>query len=273
MSRPTVSIVVPAYNEERRLGALREALTMAVADLSSAGLVLLEAVIVDDGSTDRTAEMLAASPSEHMSLLRQGSNAGKGAAIAAGARAARGDLILIADADVATPFAEVGKLFSALRSGADIAIGSRDLPGSNVTGAPRHRVVLGRVFNALVRAMTGLRVRDSQCGFKLLKAALARELLAKQIVSGFAFDVELLMRANARGLRIAELPVLYDHGAHSTVNPASTSLRMGLDLLKLWWQLRVVRQGSHAAEDRSDGDASRERQTPVDEPGLQSHRQ
>ena len=186
------------------------------------GLTLAEVVVVDDGSTDRTPEMLreaAARDGTFVPLLRGGANEGKGAALRAGAGVARGDLILFVDVDMSTPLGELEKLRARLDAGADLAIGSRDVTGSVLVHAPAHRKYIGRTFNLLVRRLTGLPFKDTQCGFKLMRTDVARGLLAEQSVGGFAFDVELLMRARALGLRVDEVPVTYIHDDDSRVNP------------------------------------------------------
>jgi dolichyl-phosphate beta-glucosyltransferase len=239
---------VPAYNEERRLErALRVFEESAATTVAAAGLELAEIVIVDDGSADRTPELLrAAAARDHLvqPLLRGGHNEGKGAALAAGVRVARGELTLLSDVDQSTPLEDIGKLYARLVEGTDLAIGSRDVPGSDVA-APEYRKQIGRVFNAMVRRLTGLPFKDTQCGFKLMRTDTARTLLEHQLVSGYAFDVELLMRARAKGLRVVEVPVTYIHDNDSRVNPLTASPRMALDLMRLVYRLRL-RRGRNA---------------------------
>jgi dolichyl-phosphate beta-glucosyltransferase len=205
------------------------------------GLELLEVVVVDDGSTDRTPALLreaAVRDDVFAPLLRGGHNEGKGAALRAGAGAARGELTLFVDVDMSTPLAELAKLWRQLEDGADVAIGSRDVTGSVLVHAPWHRKYIGRVFNRLVRLLTGLPFKDTQCGFKLMRTDVARRLLEEQSVSGYAFDVELLMRARGLGLRIDEVPVTYIHDHDSRVNPVTAAPRMALDIVRLAWRLR-----------------------------------
>ncbi len=224
--------------------------------MEDAGLELLEVLIVDDGSSDRTAEMLRAAALERPLLepvLEFDRNRGKGAAFAAGAARAKGDFVLLADVDLSTPLTELGKLTAALRGGADLAIGSRAIAGAVVDRGPAHRKLMGKGFNAVVRALTGLEVRDTQCGFKLLPADAAKQLLAEQTCPGFSFDVELLMRAGRAGLRIAEVPVLYVHDSRSRVQVFSASFEMLADVAALAYRLRVrgedpARAGSSGAD-------------------------
>jgi len=243
---PTISIVIPAFNEERRLPRLIEALaTSAKSTIAGSGFRFLEAVIVDDGSTDRTSELLREASAEHafIRLVRGEHNKGKGAAIALGVRAARGDYSLLNDTDLSTPLSDFERLAEAMRAGTEIAIGSRVVAGSIVTSAPTHRRLLGRGFNLVVRMLTGLALSDTQCGFKLLPTAAARQLLAIQISPGWAYDVELLMRAQLAGLQIDEVPVSYEHDPNSRVRVASASIRMFLDVVILSVRLRGSRSG------------------------------
>jgi dolichyl-phosphate beta-glucosyltransferase len=235
MSPPSLSIVFPAYNEEERVGQLLDGLRAVVA-AGLPGLALLEAVIVDDGSLDATAARVSAAlpAAPWITLVSDGTpNQGKGAATARGVAAARGELVLLADVDLATPLGEVAKLHAALGRGVDLAIGSRDVPGSVVTGASFHRKLMGRVFNLGVRRVTGLGFRDTQCGFKLMPVAVGRRLLAEQSVCGYAFDVEMLLRARALGLRVEEVPIRWEHRPGSKLNPLPAALAMSRDVLRL----------------------------------------
>ncbi|MGC1853484.1 MAG: glycosyltransferase [Solirubrobacterales bacterium] len=238
----TLSIVIPAYNEQARLPALLDTLaTSADAAVAEAGMELVEVLIVDDGSTDRTAETLAAAAAEQARLkpvLEFEQNRGKGAAFAAGVARAEGDFVLLADVDLSTPLGELKKLTAAIAAGADIAIGSRAVPGAVVERGPYHRKALGNTFNAAVRLLTGLELRDTQNGFKLFPTEAAKELLAQQSCPGFAFDVELLMRADRAGLRIAEVPILYLHDSRSSVRVGSAGAKMLKDVAGLSYRLR-----------------------------------
>ena len=241
-SAATLSLVIPAYNEEARLPDLLDVLaSSAEAVVAAAGFELLEALVVDDSSADGTRRLLAAAEAEHPKLrpvLGSTENRGKGAAVAAGVRHARGEYALLADVDLSTPLEELGKLSAAIRAGADVAVGSRAIAGAVVERGPIHRKLMGKGFNGAVRALTGLEVRDTQCGFKLMPTEVAKRLLAEQICPGFAFDVELLMRADLAGLRIVEVPVVYVHDPRSSVQVVSTSYRMLRDVGRLSYRLR-----------------------------------
>lgn len=248
---PTLSLVIPAFNEQARLPALLDVLRQsAVEAVERAGMQLAEILIVDDGSKDRTRQMLRdAAPDTPLlrPVLDYEQNRGKGAAFATGVERARGDYVLLADVDLSTPLEELPKLTDAVRDGADIAIGSRAVAGAVVERGPRHRKVLGAAFNGAVRMLTGLRLRDTQNGFKLFPAAAAKRMLAEQTCPGFAFDVELLMRADRAGLRIAEVPVLYLHDSRSSVRVGSASIEMLKDVSRLAYRLRLRGDRDRAA--------------------------
>jgi dolichyl-phosphate beta-glucosyltransferase len=239
----TLSIVIPAYNEESRLPALLDALKQqADPAATAAGLELLEVLVVDDGSTDRTKAILEAGTAANPKLtpvFDYSRNRGKGAAFAAGVRRASGDWTLLADVDLSTPLTELAKLTAATTGGADIAIGSRNVKGAIVERGPLHRKVLGNSFNTIVRGLTGLRLHDTQNGFKLFPTEVAERLLVEQSCPGFSFDVELLMRADRAGLKIAEVPIIYQHDASSTVRVGSAGAGMLRDVIGMVWRIRV----------------------------------
>jgi dolichyl-phosphate beta-glucosyltransferase len=234
VSRPTVSLVVPAYNEEWRLAAFVAALETTVErDLAGAGLGLTEVIVVDDGSTDATAARLREAAAPVRVLTRE--HAGKGAAVAAGVAEATAELVLVSDLDLATPPADAAGLLAHLRAGADLAVGSRRAPGAEVVGITAVRGLAGRSFGRLSGLLLGVEVADTQCGFKLMHTEVARRLTADMVVRGFAYDVELLLRARRAGLRVDEVPVRWVHAEASKVR----ILRAGPSML--WELLRLAR--------------------------------
>lgn len=193
-----LSVVVPAYNEEARLPSTLEAIR---AHLSGRRY---EIIVVDDGSSDRTAEVAGEFGCR---VVRHPRNLGKGAAVRTGVLASRGDLVLVTDADLAAPVTELPKLEAALERGADVVIGSREAPGARVRRASLKRKLAGKLFNLLVRLLTGLPYRDTQCGFKLFRGEVARALFSRAACGGYCFDVEVLLLAREMGFRVEEVGV------------------------------------------------------------------
>ena len=259
----TVTLVVPAYQEARRIPRLIRAIQAhAREDLAAAGLDLQRVIVVDDGSSDGTGAVLAEVAEREpllLSLTAPPGRRGKGHALAHGIRHAESDLVLLVDVDLSAPLSEVAKLVAA---NADVAVGSRALKGADVEGTPLPRELMGRTFNAFVRALTGLHLRDTQCPLKLLRTDLARELTDHQIATGFAFDVELLLRARRRGARVVEVPIVFRHDRDSRVRPLASAAAMAYDVLRLSFRLRGKRER----------DAGRKVHAAPDEPGLDAQR-
>ena len=234
MTVPRWSVVIPAFNEADRLPRYLDEVVAYFAGRGEAYQVL----VVDDGSTDATMACVERVARAHpaVAALRLGRNEGKGAAVRRGILAAAGAWRLFADADGATPISELKRLEHALASGADIAIGSRVMadPGVSVVAQP-HRVAAGRLFNWFV-ARVGLRsIADSQCGFKAFTAAAAEDLFSTLRTTGFGFDVELLLLAQARGYRVAEVPVNWTDQAGSKVGVLRTGPVM-------FWEILMARR-------------------------------
>ena len=206
VAEPRWSVVIPAYNEALRLPPY---LADVVAYFDGRGEPY-EVLVVDDGSRDETAARVLEARAAHppVSLHRLGVNRGKGFAVRAGMRAARGVLRLMADADGATPIGEVKRLEAAIQAGADIAVGSRALSDPSVSREVRlHRQLSGELFNFLVRRLGVPGIKDTQCGFKLFRGAAADTLFGELRTDGFGFDVELLLLAGRRGYRVAEVAI------------------------------------------------------------------
>jgi len=217
-----ISVVVPAFDEAARLPA---SLARVIAHLRGAGRHF-EVIVVDDGSRDGTPEVAAAALAglgAHGRVLRLASNRGKGAAVRAGARAARGERVLVSDADLSTPIEELATLERACAAGADIAIGSRALDRRLIERRqPRLRDWSGRLFNVVVQLVALPGIRDSQCGFKLFRREVVEPVFGRARIDGFGFDVEVLAVARQLGYTIAEVPVRWRNDDDSRV-----SLRRG----------------------------------------------
>jgi len=209
-----LSVVIPAWNEEARLP---ETLRRVVGFLSERGAAF-EVLVVDDGSTDGTAAVVEGFGSPSVRLRRSGENRGKGHAVRTGMLEARGDRRLMSDADLSTPIEDLVKLEDAFARGAQVAIGSRAVPGANVEvrqGAFREG--MGRLFNLAVRGLLLPDLRDTQCGFKLFSARAAQAAFSPSRLEGFCFDVEVLVAARARGFSIVEVPVTWRNDAATRV--------------------------------------------------------
>lgn len=233
MSRPELSIVIPAYNEERRLGP-----TLGRLDewLEEREHLDAEILVVDDGSRDDTAELVrrAALRDPRIRLLVNPGNRGKGYSVRHGVLEARGGRVLFTDADLSTPVEEYERLRGALDAGADIAIGSRALPDSDVQIRQSiWRQTLGKTFNRVVQLVAVPGIRDTQCGFKLFEHDAARAVFERSRLDGFAFDVEALFIASRLGLDIAEIPVVWRNDEDTRVSPLRDGARMVRDLLRI----------------------------------------
>lgn len=250
---PTLSIVVPAYNEASRL--MRSLPPLA----ERARREDIEIIVVDDGSTDGTADLarqlLAGAPRAQVVTLPR--NTGKGAAVRRGVAEANGQSIAFMDADLATDLGDLLALENAL-SHAHVAIGSRAAQGSTTSGGRPTRVVMGRTFNRLARTVTRLNVRDFQCGFKAFRGPAAKLLFHLSEVDGYAFDVELLALASRIGYRTLEVPVRWEAVPGSHIRPVHHSMQMTRDVLTLsrrWTSTRLT--AAVAAHSRREEDPRR----------------
>ena len=237
-TRITTSIVIPAYNEARRMEQALPSL------IDCFDWKEEEVIIVDDGSKDDTVKVaetfLGGLPNTQ--IIRLGTNSGKGAAVRAGIKKARGRVIAYADADMASDPKGFTRLFDALVD-CEVAIGSRALPESTVNCRDPSRVLFGRVFNRFVRTVTDLNLSDTQCGFKAFRAPAAKLLFHASKINRYAFDVEILMLANKLGMRAREVPVDWTDVKGSHVRPVADSMPMAADVVRseiLWRNARPV---------------------------------
>jgi len=239
---PALAVVIPAFNEARRLTDNLLALLQYLQTYRPAA----ELIVVDDGSTDGTArvaeEFFAQRPEVMARVLRFVANRGKGHAVRAGLLAAQAPIALFSDADLSTPIAELPKIVEPIEAGKyDVVIGSRALDRSLIGHRqPWRREQGGKVFNAIVRLTTGLPFSDTQCGFKAFRMEVARPIVEQAQIDGFGFDVELLFLAQRAGLRVREVPVRWDHHEGSKVHIVRDSLRMLAEVVSL--RTRVARR-------------------------------
>ena len=229
-----LSIIIPSYNEEARLpGTLQR-----IAEYLPTLKLRTEVLVVDDGSTDRTA---AVAESFHGKLTRlrvlsNGTNRGKGYSVRHGMLEAQGDMVLFTDADLSAPIEEAEKLLRPLNNGYDVAIGSRAMDRSLIsTRQSIFRETAGIIFNKIVRMVLRLPFVDTQCGFKAFRRERSRIIFEQQRIEGFGFDPELLYLARHYGLRAIEIPVRWGHSEATKVNMLGDSLKMFGDIFTIRW--------------------------------------
>ena len=229
-----LSIIIPSYNEEARLpGTLQR-----IAEYLPTLKLRTEVLVVDDGSTDRTA---AVAESFHgkltgLRVLSNGTNRGKGYSVRHGMLEAQGDMVLFTDADLSAPIEEAEKLLSPLNNGYDVAIGSRAMDRSLIsTRQSIFRETAGIIFNKIVRMVLRLPFVDTQCGFKAFRRERCRIIFEQQRIEGFGFDPELLYLARHYGLRAIEIPVRWGHSEATKVNMLGDSLKMFGDIFTIRW--------------------------------------
>jgi len=232
---PHLSVVVPAFNEEERI---RASLIRMLAYFDAQDYDY-EILVVDDGSADKTREIVEEAVAGHSNvrLLHYDANRGKGYAVRYGMLRATGDHVLFSDADLATPIEEFEKLYAALREGRDIAIGSRDVPGAQLERRQSpFREFGGKLFNRCVQVIAVPGIRDTQCGFKLFTRAAAQNIFSRCQIDNFSFDVEVLYLGRQLGYSIAEVPVRWAHQEGSKVRFLRDALRM----LKTLFRIRAT---------------------------------
>lgn len=248
---PALSLVIPAYNEEIRLSGSLDSVAAFAASCPGG----CEVILVDDGSRDRTAAIALDFATKHMGtrVLVNERNRGKGYSIRRGVLEARAPAILVSDADLSTPLTEATKLLDRLKSMKEgIVIGSRGLPESNVEIHQNAlRELMGRTFNLVVRTMTGLPFKDTQCGFKAMSSSVARPIFGRARVDRFSWDVELLYVARKRGVKIEEIAVTWRNAPGSKVGILSAPVEMLRDVIRIRsWYRQGVYDVPEGNEDR-----------------------
>lgn len=225
---PYFSLVIPAYNEQKRLPGSLEQIFHFLEPQSFSSEVL----VIENGSTDNTFQIAQDYTRQHPTLrVIHNDLRGKGLAIQRGIKEAKGEYIFMCDADLSMPVEEISKFLPPQLPGLDIAIASREAPGSVRYNEPYYRHLTGRVFNTLIRGLVLPSLQDTQCGFKCIRAEVAREIVPYQTLTGWAFDVEMLYIARRRGYQIVEIPIDWYFNADSKISVLRDSWRMFLDLL------------------------------------------
>ena len=232
MDKPYLAVIVPAYNEEDRIGPTLERLNEYLASQEYTWKV----VVVSDGSDDATVKIVTDFASLHpgFELIDSQPNRGKGYVVRKGMTEVEADWLLFSDADLAAPIEEVEKLITAVEQGTQIAIGSRPLKESNLEiRQPWYREMAGRAFNLMVQTLAVRGIKDTQCGFKLFRQDVSQDVFSRCKLDGYGFDFESLMIARDLGYKIAEVPIRWSHQEGSKVNMLRDGVRMLFELLKL----------------------------------------
>jgi glycosyltransferase involved in cell wall biosynthesis len=229
-NNPLLTIIVPAYNEERRLPKSLAQIAAFVAAQTYAS----ELIVVDNNSRDRTPDIVREFAADHpYTRLIHEKRQGKGAAVRAGIFSGRGDYLFLCDSDLAMPIDEVNKFLPPQREVSDVAIASREAPGARRYNEPHYRHLMGRVFNIIVQIVALPGINDTQCGFKCFRRQVGRDIFAAQTMDGFGFDVEILFIARRRGYEIVEVPVNWYYDPGTSVNLVSDPFRMVREVLQV----------------------------------------
>ena len=232
MDQPQYSIVIPAFNEQARIGATLE----QVMECIRARAWTAEVLVVNDGSRDRTAAIVSAAALKYpnLRLIENSGNRGKGYSVRNGMLQARGAIVMFTDADLSAPIEEAELLFAAIANCADVAIGSRWLDRSRQTlRQPMYRRFFGRCFNWLTRLIMNLPLADTQCGFKAFRREAAQAIFIRQHIERWGFDPEILYIALRLGMRVDEVPVTWGHDERTRISYLKDGLKMMEDLLKV----------------------------------------
>ncbi len=228
----TLSVVIPAYNEEQRIGETLEKISYFLDTVFKD----YEIIVVDDCSEDKTRKIVLEhqKKDKNIRLLLNAKNKGKGYSVKKGVLNAKYDLILFSDADLATPIEEIAKFMHFMKLGYDVVIASRNMKKSNIViKQPIYRQMLGKSFPLLVNFVLLPGIKDTQCGFKLFKKSAAKKIFSRTTLDGFAFDVEILYLARKYKLKVKELPVTWIDKKGSKVSPVRDSYRMFKDILAI----------------------------------------
>jgi glycosyltransferase involved in cell wall biosynthesis len=239
---PQYSIVIPAFNESARIPATLQSVVSCIRERGWAA----EVIVVNDGSRDATAEVVRAFArnAPEVRLIENPGNRGKGYSVRSGMLQALGEVVMFTDSDLSAPIEEAERLFAAIAAGADIAIGSRWLEkGRQTHRQPLYRQFFGRCFNAVTRAVMGLRFADTQCGFKAFTRAAAQTVFQLQTIERWGFDPEILFIALKRGYWIIEVPVSWAHDERTRMSYLKDGMTMLREIAIIRWNALRGRYG------------------------------
>ena len=241
------SVVIPAYNEAERIVPTVGAIAVHMSSLDKSW----ELIVADDGSTDNTVALLEDLDLVNLYVLRAEANGGKGSAVRRGMLAARGGVVLFADADQSTPIEQFGDLLAEINAGKDVAIGSRAAEGATVANKSIARKIFSKGLNVLVRVGFGVPFADTQCGFKMFTRDAAEKLFRHQLVDEFSFDLEILYLAKKFDLSVAEVPVEWIDAPGSTVDATKVAIEFVRDMAQIkWFDIRGrYKQINHSPSD------------------------
>ena len=269
MSHPYLSIIIPAYNEEARIGLTLERVLRSIEERGWDA----ELLVVDDGSRDATASIVKAWMVRHprLHLIENLVNRGKGHSVRNGALQAAGDVVMFTDADLSAPMIEAERLMAALNRGADVAIGSRWLDKTRQTvSQPLYRRFFGRCFNGITRAVVGLPFQDTQCGFKAFKRDACQIIFRLQTIERWGFDPELLFIAGKLGYKVVEVPVTWGHDERSRISYLKDGTKMLQEMASIRFNAMAGRYNRAIAEMRDTSGLVTPRTRPSTESALRT---
>jgi dolichyl-phosphate beta-glucosyltransferase len=227
---PFLSLIIPAHNEETRLPETLK----QVFEFTRRQLYPIEVILVENGSSDKTFQIAQSFAGQHPNVvLLQSAQSGKGRAVRQGILAAHGEYRFMCDVDLSMPLDEIEHFLPPTLQGYDVAIASREAPGSVRIGEPYYRHFVGRIYNGLIRLLALPGLQDTQCGFKCFRGQVADDLFRRQTRTGWSFDVEILFIAHLLGYKVIEIPIHWYYDPHSKISVVHDSFKMGMDILTI----------------------------------------
>jgi dolichyl-phosphate beta-glucosyltransferase len=230
LSKPFLSLIIPAHNEEiRLLGTLKQ-----IFEFTNRQSYSIEVLVVENGSLDGTYRIAQDYAAQHSQMrVVQNAQSGKGRAVRQGMLAAQGEYRFMCDVDLSMPVGEINRFLPPALQGYDIAIASREAPGAVRYEEPYYRHFVGRIYNGLIRLLALPGLQDTQCGFKCFTGTVAEDVFPRQTLIGWSFDVEILFIARLLGYKVVEIPIHWYYNPHSKISVVRDSFKMGVDLLTI----------------------------------------